>query len=340
MQSNKKIDIVIPWVDGNDPKWLAQKLEMKKIYCKDEKSDSKIRFASWDNLQYWFRAIEKFMPWVNKIFFITWGHIPKFLNVNHPKLRIVRHEEYIPSQYLPTYNSGPIEMNVHRIPDLSENYIMFNDDCIPIQFIPEEYYFKNNMVCDEAVENIIVAAEFGTVGSAARYMQVNNMIIINRHFCKREVQKKNWDKWYCDDYGELLERTKSLSYWNDFPGIHDPHLPVGLKKSVLGKIWELEYDDLDKASKNYFREYSDINHYLVRYWNLCEGNFYPRKTLGKNYFIDKTNVKQIAGVIRSQSEQMVCLNESCIGKEFEFVKREINRALEEILPTQSSFELV
>lgn len=338
MYCNEKIDIVIPWVDGNDPEWIAEKNDMKSIYCGDEKSNSNIRFASWDNLHYWFRAIEQFMPWVNKIFFITWGHIPSFLNINHPKLRIVKHDEYIPSKYLPTYNSGTIEMNVHRILDLSENYIMFNDDCIPIQYIDEEYYFKNNMVCDEAVENIIVASEFGTVGSAARYMQVNNMIIINRHFKKREVQKKNWEKWYCEDYGELLERTKSLSYWNDFPGIHDPHVPVGLKKSILDKIWKLEYRGLDKASKNYFRAYSDINHYLVRYWNLCEGNFYPRRTLGKCFFVDKNNVKQIADVIRYQKEQMICINENCVGEEFEYVKKEINKALEELLPNKSSFE--
>ena len=42
------------------------------------------------------------------------------------------------------------------------------------------------------------------------------MMIINKYFNKREVQKKHWDKWYCEDYGELLERTKSLNYWYTF----------------------------------------------------------------------------------------------------------------------------
>lgn len=335
---NDKIDIVIPWVDGKDPEWIAEKLEMKSKYCSDEESDSNIRFASWDNMQYWFRAVENFMPWVNKIFFVTWGHVPMFLNVNNPKIKIVKHEEYLPKEYLPTYNSNTIEMNYFRINDLSENFVIFNDDFFPLQSISEEYYFKDNMVCDEAVENIVVTAAFGSVSNMARYTQVNNMMIINRHFKKHEVQKKNWDKWYCEDYGDLLNRTKSLQYWVDFPGFRDPHMPSAIKKSTLKNLWDIEGDVLYKASMNHFRAYNDVTQYLIRYWQLCEGNFYPRRTLGKCFFVDKNNVKQIADVIRHQKEQMICINENCVGEEFEYVKKEINKALEELLPNKSSFE--
>ena len=65
-----KIDIVIPWVDGNDIKWQNEKNKYKQK--KDEKLNNSSRFRDWDNLQYIFRGIEKFMPWVNNIFFITW----------------------------------------------------------------------------------------------------------------------------------------------------------------------------------------------------------------------------------------------------------------------------
>lgn len=335
---NSKIDIVLPWVDGSDPEWQKVKKESLKKYCPAEAANSNIRFESWDNLQYWFRAVETYMPWVHKIFFLTWGHLPEFLDTAHPKLEIVRHEDYIPKEYLPTFNSGPIEMNVHRIDGLAENYIMFNDDFFPLQPIAEEYYFRNDMVCDEAVENVIVTATMGPIVNMARYMQVNNMFIINRHFQKREVQKKHWDKWYCEDYGELLERTKSLQYWNDFPGFHDPHMACGLKKSVLKKIWELEEKDLDKASREHFRGPADINHYLVRYWQLCEGNFCPRKTKGKMCLVNMDNYQEYAQGIREQRWQMVSLNEDCTPEEFEVIKKEINGALEQLLPDKSTFE--
>lgn len=335
---NDKIDIVLPWVDDSDQKWLREKEEWYLKTHADVKANSNIRFQSWDNLHYWFRAIEKFIPWVNKIVFVTWGHVPKFLNVSHPKIRIVKHSEYIPERYLPTYNSNTIEMNYHRITDLEENFIIFNDDFFPLQPIEEEYYFKDNTVCDEAVEGHITPVDTGLISNMAKYVQVNNMIIINRYFKKREVQEKNWDKWYCEEYGELLERTKSLNYWYDFAGFRDPHMASAMKKSTLKHLWEIEEKALDEASCNHFRGVTDVSQYLIRYWQLCTGDFYPRRTLGKFYAVDINNCKEVAQAIAEQKWQMISINENCIGKEFETVKERINKAFETILPQKSSFE--
>ncbi len=335
---NNPVDIVIPWVNGYDIKWLKEKEEALAKYCPEEKSNSNIRFEDWDNMQYWFRAIEKFMPWVNQIVFVTWGHVPAFLNCDHPKLKIVRHCDYIPYEFLPTYNSNTIEMNYHRIEGLSENFILFNDDMIPLQPIYETYYFKDGKVCDEAVENIITAVEFGPISNMARYAQVNNMMIINKYFKKREVQKSNRDKWYCKEYGDLQERTRSLEYWYDFPGFHDPHMPSAMKKSTLKKLWDIEGKVLYQASKNHFRAYTDITQYLIRYWQLCEGDFYPRRTQGKMYLVDMNNYEEVAKEIEMQKWQMISLNEHCTPEEFVRIKERINRALDNILPERSAFE--
>lgn len=335
---NTNIDIIVPWVDDSDVEWKKAKERSQKKYYPEEESDSNIRFESWDNLQYWFRAIEKYMPWVHKILFITWGHLPEFLNINHPKLEIVKHKDYIPEEYLPTFNSNTIEMNYHRIEGLSENFIIFNDDMIPLQPIEEEYYFLNNQVCDEAVENIIVPSEFGSISNMARYTQVNNMMIINKYFDKRKVQENSLDKWFHKDYGELLERTKSLKYWYDFPGFYDPHMPSAMKKSVLMKLWELEPEKLHRGSLNHFRGHTDVTQYLIRYWQLCEGDFYPRKTLGKMCLVNINNYQEYAEGIRNHKWQMISLNEDCNVEEFNIIKSEINKALDIILPDKCSFE--
>ena len=58
---NSKIDLVIPWVDGNDPEWQV----LKNTYMESENlreiGDPGIRYQSWDNLQYIFRGIEKYL---------------------------------------------------------------------------------------------------------------------------------------------------------------------------------------------------------------------------------------------------------------------------------------
>jgi len=75
--SDLRIDFVICWVDGNDPVWRKEKAQYTPDF---EEDDSTIRFRDWANLQYWFRGVETFAPWVNKVHFVTWGHIPTWLN--------------------------------------------------------------------------------------------------------------------------------------------------------------------------------------------------------------------------------------------------------------------
>jgi len=56
------IDIVIIWVDGGDKKWIAEKNKYLGMQAsKSEIDASANRYRDWDNLQYIFRGIEKYM---------------------------------------------------------------------------------------------------------------------------------------------------------------------------------------------------------------------------------------------------------------------------------------
>ena len=92
------IDIVIPWVDGSDPAWRAERAKYDPSATSD---NSEERFRDWDTFRYWFRCIEKNAPWVRTIHFVTWGHLPGWLDPSHPKLHIVNHRDFIPEEYLP-----------------------------------------------------------------------------------------------------------------------------------------------------------------------------------------------------------------------------------------------
>ena len=70
------IDFVVLWVDGNDPEWRAEKAKYQGAVTDD--SNSVNRFRDWGLMPYWFRAVEKFTPWVHKIHFVTCGRIPEF----------------------------------------------------------------------------------------------------------------------------------------------------------------------------------------------------------------------------------------------------------------------
>lgn len=49
------------------------------------------RFADNDELRYSLRSLERFAPWIRNVFLVTNGQIPRWLNVEHPRLRLVQH---------------------------------------------------------------------------------------------------------------------------------------------------------------------------------------------------------------------------------------------------------
>lgn len=324
------MDFVLIWVDGNDPEW---RIEYNK-YAADTKGDkSEIRFRDWDNLQYWFRGVEKFAPWVDKIHFVTCGHLPKWLNVNAPKLNIVKHSDYIPAQYLPTFNSHTIELNLHRIEGLSEEFVYFNDDLFIIDTVRPEHFFRRKLPCDMAVLNTIST-------SSIAHILLNNVRCINRNFQKNEVLKESFGKWYNLKYGFSLYRTLALMAWTSFTGFYDPHLPNAFLKSTFSDVWSKEPDMLDATCRSRFREDTNVSQYLMRYWQLASSNFYPLNVCKNTgcYDLQESDFDNILGVINNQEKSVIVLNDAAVT-DFEYKKEALNEAFEKILPDKSIYEI-
>lgn len=121
------IDLVYLWVNGNDPKWIA-----KHDACIGKPSTADVncrgRYVDNDELKYSLRSVEKYAPWIRKIFIVTDNQIPEWLDTSHPKIRIVDHTEILPKKCLPCFNSIVIEHHLHLIPGLSEHFLYANDD--------------------------------------------------------------------------------------------------------------------------------------------------------------------------------------------------------------------
>jgi hypothetical protein len=81
-----------------------------------------------DELRFCLRSLETYAPWLRKIHLVTDGQCPGWLKMDHPKLHLVDHTDFIPAEYLPTFNSHVIEAFLHRLPGLAEHYIYCNDD--------------------------------------------------------------------------------------------------------------------------------------------------------------------------------------------------------------------
>ena len=331
-----EIDFVQLWVDGSDKEWLLEKSKYQPGLDVDA---SARRYRSWDNLQYWFRGVEKFAPWVRKVHFVTCGHYPAWLNKEHPKLNLVKHSDFIPSQYLPTFNSSPIVLNVHRIKGLLDTFVLFNDDSFILKPLKKTDFFKDNLPRDRGIIQLLYATtEFS-------YILFNNMYIINKHFNKIECIRKHWSKWFNYHYGvKNIIKNMILSYVGqkkDLTGIQNIHLPLPYKIESINNIWKTESDLLDKASKNKFRCKKDLSDWLFRYWRVMQGQFHPGPCLGKNFGIENNEKKNILiyNTIKKQKYKLISVNDVDNDIAFEHEKQKLKEALEYILPDKSGFEL-
>lgn len=329
-----KIDIVMIWVDGADKDWQSEKI---KYSDNPEAVRSGInRYRDWGLLRYWFRGVEKFAPWVNNIYFITCGHYPKWLNLNHPKLKFVRHDEYIPKEYLPTFSANPIELNFHRIKELSDKFIYFNDDMFIINTISKEDFFKNGKPRFVAGSDATYSDDYNDVFS---HILLNDLSVINKHFDKKKVIKENFFKWFNLKYDmKTIIKTISLLPFNKFSSMVVPHLAMPILKSTIQELWDIEGDILDKTSRNKFRSKDDVNQHIFSFYDIAKNNFEPSsKKLGKYYDI-KNNLDKITSTIEKQNRKIICFSDD-VNIDFEKYRNEIENAFEKILPDKSGFEI-
>lgn len=142
-------DIVVTYVDNQDPVWQAEYNKYKQLENIDESNEqtnSNIRFRDTGTFRYFFRSVEQNMPWVNNIFLVVQNErqVPHW--VNRDKVKVVYHKDYIPEDLLPTFNSNTIEFFLYRIPELANNYILANDDTFALSSVPETMFFENDKV--------------------------------------------------------------------------------------------------------------------------------------------------------------------------------------------------
>lgn len=336
------IDFVVTWVDGSDPDWIKEKSKYEEIYLsKSERSaNGEERFRNWDTLKYWFRAIEQYAPWVNNVYFITCGHTPDWLNLDAPKLKHIKHTDYIPEKYLPTFNSIPIELNMFRIDNLAEHFVYFNDDVFLAKPVtPEDFFCGGLPVFSAVVEPC--AINTNSVYDHMRYAIVST---VNKHFKGRltESIQAHPEKWFYNLDPHQLEFNWQAYNNGNLQGIHIHHFAKSYQKSYFKKVWDDIPETMDSTSSHRFRTGYDVLDGIISIWNLMDGSFFPVRTdyYGK-YFSDfEHNHEEISESFKQQKYRMICLNDTEVTtpEKFESSKKSLLQILQHTFPNKSSFE--
>lgn len=334
---NEPIDFVVTWVDGNDPVWRAEKAKFDPSYVK---GNTDARYREWNQFMYWFRAVEKYAPWVRYVHLVTWGHLPPWLNTDHPKLKIVNHKDYIPEKYLPTFSSIPIELNIHRIPDLSEHFMLFCDDFYFAKPTKPEDFFCGGVPRYSAIAEPVRNYRYN--GPFA-HQQFSDMGLINGCFDLCTSVEKNPELWFSKCYGNKRMYNRFAYQSAYLPGMLCTHLGTPYCKSTLERVWSECEAELDETCTHRFRTPMDYMHQVFSLWEIMSGTFVPvsEDHYGIKFGTLSKETKLIEKAFSSQKYKMICLNDSIDVTEDNFpsIKAELDRILEQTFPEKSSFEI-
>lgn len=131
------MDAVITYVNGLDPVWQESYRRTVNVPVLTK------RYRDWGTLKCLLRGVETYMPFIRKVHLVVSSdsQVPDW--VDRSNLHVVLHEDIFPAGLLPVFNSGAIEMFLHRIEGLDEEFVYFNDDFFPVSPCKPEDFFEN-----------------------------------------------------------------------------------------------------------------------------------------------------------------------------------------------------
>ncbi|MFF5790471.1 Stealth CR1 domain-containing protein [Paeniglutamicibacter sp. NPDC012692] len=312
------IDAVYTWVDGTDEDWqrlkaAAQNGQAGESLIQDALAEA--RFADHDELRYSLRSIEQYAPWIRKIWIVTNGQVPAWLDTENPKIQVVSHEEIWPTpEGLPNFNSHAIEACLHRIDGLAEHYLYFNDDMILGRPVSPSRFFHGNGVSKYFYSRALV--DFCDISE-----EDNASTIAAKN--AREAMKLQGAS------------TASRKFF---------HTPSPLRRSVTERL-EVAYPELFAVTRRaQFREQTDIAVAGSFYFNVAGamGAAVPAR-IGYDY-IDpaiEDGRQRMLRVIAKHDKDTICVNDGSTEETDEQrieTDAFIRRSLEEFLPVASRFE--
>ncbi|KHD05939.2 hypothetical protein PN36_11460 [Candidatus Thiomargarita nelsonii] len=309
----QEIDVVYLWVDPNDLNWqtLKNNFTKDKIWPTDSVSTS--RFADHDELRYSLRSLEQYAPWVRHIYIVTMlGQCPAWLKRSHPKITLVDHTEIIPPDYLPTFNSNTIQCHVHRIANLSDNFILMDDDV----------FFGNEVLFDDFIE-----AENGKMK-----VFLDDRIVFQGHTHPDDdtfkMMLKYTNERLDDKFGNTI-RPNTNHYMKIF------------NKNVLEVAEKIFREEWRKIASHRFRLGTDISFpHIASYISLYLNQALVESNVDGIYVGYKDNIKYLERCltqVKQRQPKFFCLNEESVDSN-DNITRAVSNFLETYFPSKSSFE--
>lgn len=292
------MDIVITYVNGLDPVWQRdyEKYTNQPVLEK--------RFRDWGTLRYLFRGIAENMPFIRKVHLVVSheSQVPEW--VNRDEVHIVLHKDIIPEEYLPTFNCNPIEMHLHRIADLDEEYLYFNDDMFPMRKCSPTDFFRNGQ---------------GVLG-------------VSRHLLAWDMFKR-----ICRNSDRLARKALGLN--SSILFLRPQHICSPMLKSVCEELYGKVESEIAKTSRERVRNGENLNQYLFLDYMYLKGLLINKRHSKKHFSVGIVSGDKLRDFITKPSHKLVCVNDVQLSEErYTELRKTLLEAFEISFPQKSKYE--
>lgn len=292
------MDIVITYVNGLDPVW-------QKDY--EQYTDQPVlekRFRDWGTLRYLLRGIEVNMSFIRRVHLVVSheSQVPEW--INRDVVHVVLHSDIIPVEYLPTFNSTAIEMFLHRIEGLDEEFLYFNDDMYPIGKCKPTDFFREGL---------------GVIGMSTHWLAVG-------------LYKKQ-----CRNSDRLAR--KALGLKNSISFLRPQHICSPMLKSECDTLYALIEDEL-KRSISRVRTANNLNQYLFLDYMYLKGKIINERQSNKHFSVGVVSMKELGDFIIHPTRRLACINDVQLRDDRYVELREtVLASFDARFPQKSKYEL-
>lgn len=277
------IPIVYLWVDGLDPEYRVRH-NITNVTSRNRDNN---------DLLYSLRSLEKNLTWwKGPIYLVTDKQVPKWLNTEFSRLRVVDHTEIIPAKYLPTRVSNTIEWFLHLIPGINDYFIAMNDDFMFLkQCDPTVFFGPNNTPKLSFNNNELI----NTIDSPAKFKLQGKVWLSTVH---RSIN--------------ILEEKLNYKFINKRYIQHSPRI---FSKKAIIELHKLLKSEIDTSCMLRERAADGLldTVYLIQYYMAYYLKLGIKQKDAAEYYKDidnNTNVIQLVGDIKKSNCQFLCLNDN------------------------------
>lgn len=317
---NNKIDIIVPWLNGNDKHWLND----YNNYLKSQRKGDKciIRTREWDMFPFFLRSIAKNCKWMNKLFICVYDEkqIPEWLNVSNDKIKIIYHKDILKPEMLPTFNGLCIESYMVLHNELSENFVLCNDDFLFVNETKDTDYFRDNK-CVKYKEPLNKQSK-GLWGYFKHTPDVWQNLMKNTVNFKESITK-NGTYYPMYHIPEAFHKSDFIKFFNEY-----------------GKVFEHEYS---KQSSKIRQDTNLIASSIVKWIQLDNNDFVSDIDFVKNNLcIDLTDNMNWSYLMECCIKyKTICINDQvrqANENQYIQIKSNLNKILTTIFPNKCEFE--